>query len=55
MDLEQIQQMTLEMGKGLGFAHACRVLKLADLMGTELNCNRQLVDYAVYLNDWAAF
>lgn len=55
MDIEQIRQMTQELGQGWGFAHSCRVLKLAELIGTELNYNREVVEYAVYLHDWGAF
>ncbi|MBX3000438.1 MAG: HD domain-containing protein [Caldilineaceae bacterium] len=55
MDIERIKQMTLEEGQGWGFAHSCRVLKLADLIGAELNYNREVVEYAVYLHDWGAF
>ncbi len=55
MDIDQIKQLTLELGQGWGFAHSCRVLKLADLIGSELVYDREVVEYAVYLHDWGAF
>ena len=55
MDIEQIKQMTLELGQDWGYAHACRVLKLIDIIGTELKCDREIIEYAVYLHDWGAF
>jgi uncharacterized protein len=55
MDLEQIKQMTLELGQGWGYAHATRVLKLVDLIGVELQYNREIISFAVYLHDWGAF
>ena len=55
MDLEQIKQSTLELGQGWGFAHATRVLKLVDLIGTELEYDQVAIPYAVYLHDWGAF
>lgn len=55
MDLNQIKQLTLELGQGWGFAHASRVLKLTDIIGAELNCDKESLSYAVYLHDWGAF
>jgi uncharacterized protein len=55
MDIEQIKQLTLEFGQGWGFAHACRVHKLVDLIGAEMEYDREALPYAVYLHDWGAF
>lgn len=55
MDIAQIRQTTQELGQGWGFAHACRVLNLTELIGAEMNYNRSVVEYAVYLHDWGAF
>jgi len=55
MNLEEIIQSTREVGGGWGFAHAARVLKLADLIGMNLEYNREAFAYAVYLHDWGAF
>jgi uncharacterized protein len=55
MKLKQIKQSTLELGQGWGLAHATRVLKLIDLIGEELEYDREALPYAVYLHDWGAF
>ena len=55
MDLEQIKQSTIELGQSWGFAHATRVLKLVDIIGAELEYDKNTLSYAVYLHDWGAF
>jgi uncharacterized protein len=55
MDIEQIKLLTLEFGQGWGFDHACRVQKLVDLIGSEMEYDKDALAYAVYLHDWGAF
>jgi uncharacterized protein len=55
MNLEQIEQMTMELGEGWGYAHVRRVLKLIDIIGAELEYDREATVYAAYLHDWGAF
>ncbi len=53
--LNDIAQLTAEYGEGWGYAHACRVLKLIEQIGTGVEYNRELAAYAAYLHDWGAF
>lgn len=55
IDLEQIKQMTRELGQGWGFAHVSRVLTLIDLIGADLTYHREALVYAACLHDWGTF
>jgi len=55
MDLEQIKQLTRELGQGWGHAHAARVEALIGLIGEGLDYDREALAYAAYLHDWGAY
>jgi HD superfamily phosphodiesterase len=55
MDLEQIMQSTIDLGQGWGYTHATRVLRLVDIIGVELEYDKNALPFAVYLHDWGAF
>ena len=55
MNLDDITQLTLQYGAGWAVAHAQRLLKLIELIGVDLEYDRQLLTYAAYLHDWGAF
>jgi uncharacterized protein len=55
MDLTQIEQTTIALGQGWGYAHAARVSKLVDMIGAGLEYDRDALPYAIYLHDWGAF
>lgn len=55
MNLEQIEELTRQYGQGWGYAHARRVLQLSELIGADLQIDRQAFAFAVYLHDWGAF
>jgi uncharacterized protein len=55
MNLDDVRQLTMAYGEGWGYSHACRLLKLVDLIGDEVTYDATALRYAIYLHDWGAF
>ena len=55
LTLDDIIQMTLEVGEDWAVAHAERLLKLIEQIGTELQYDFQIMELATYMHDWGAF
>lgn len=55
LTLDDIIQMTLEVGEDWAVAHAERLIKLIEEIGTDLPYDMCLVEFAAYLHDWGAF
>jgi uncharacterized protein len=53
--LDDIIQMTFEVGEDWAVAHAKRLLKLIEQIGVDLPYNVQILELAAYLHDWGAF
>jgi HD superfamily phosphodiesterase len=55
LTLENIVQMTHEIGANWAVAHAGRLLELIKQIGTDLPYDFQIMELAAYLHDWGAF
>ena len=53
--LDDIIQMTLEVGEDWAVAHAERLLMLIDRIGTDLPYDPEVLELAAYMHDWGAF
>ena len=53
--LDDIIQMTLEVGEDWAVAHAERLLMLIDCIGTDLPYDPEIIELAAYMHDWGAF
>ena len=53
--LDDIIQMTLEVGEDWAVAHARRLLKLIEQIGVDIPYDVQILELAAYLHDWGAF
>jgi uncharacterized protein len=53
--LDDMIQMTFEVGEDWAVAHAKRLLKLIEQIGVDLPYNVQILELAAYLHDWGAF
>lgn len=53
--LADIDRMTREAGEGWGYAHVCRVQRLADRIGVGEVYDAEVLQWAIYLHDWGAF
>lgn len=53
--LDEIVQMTLDVGEDWAVAHAKRLLELVQQIGENLPCDPQVMKLAVYMHDWGAF
>ena len=55
LTLDDIIQMTREVGDDWAVAHAKRLLELIKQMGAEIPYDPQVLELAAYLHDWGAF
>lgn len=55
LTLSEIEKLTLEYGDNWAVAHVQRLLKLIDQIGVDMEYDRQVLTWAVYLHDWGAF
>lgn len=55
LTLDDIIQMTLEIGEDWAVAHAERLLQLIEQIGAGMPYNFRLMEYAAYMHDWGAF
>jgi HD superfamily phosphodiesterase len=55
LTLDDIIQMTLEVGEDWAVAHAERLLRLVDQIAEEGFYDLQVMEMAAYLHDWGAF
>ena len=53
--LDDIIQMTHEVGENWAVAHARRLLELIKQIGADLPYDVQIMELAVYMHDWGAF
>jgi uncharacterized protein len=55
LTLDNIIQMTLEVGEDWAVAHAERLIKLIEEIGIDMPYNICIMELAAYLHDWGAF
>jgi len=55
LTLDDIIQMTLEVGEDWAVAHAKRLLKLIEQIGMDIPYDFQIMELAAYMHDWGAF
>lgn len=55
LTLDDIIQMTLEVGEDWAVAHAERLLELIQQICKDIPCDFQVLELAAYLHDWGAF
>lgn len=53
--LDDIIQLTLEVGEDWAVAHAERLLRLIEQIGADLPYDPEVLELAAYLHDWGAF
>jgi HD superfamily phosphodiesterase len=53
--LDDIIQMTLQVGEDWAVAHAERLLKLVEQIGVDIPYDFQVMELAAYMHDWGAF
>jgi len=53
--LDDIIQMTLDVGEDWAVAHAERLLRLVELIGVDVPYDLQVMELAAYMHDWGAF
>jgi len=55
LTLDDIIQMTLEVGEDWAVAHAERLLVLIEQIGADLPYDSDVIELAAYMHDWGAF
>lgn len=55
LTLDDIIQMTLEVGEDWAVAHAERLLRLTEQIGVDLPYDTDVLELAAYMHDWGAF
>jgi HD superfamily phosphodiesterase len=55
LTLDDVIQMTQEIGENWAVAHARRLLELIKQIGTDIPYDFQIMELAAYLHDWGAF
>ena len=55
LTLDDIIQLTLEVGDDWAVAHAERLLRLVEQIGADLTYDQDVIELAAYLHDWGAF
>jgi uncharacterized protein len=55
LTLDDIIQMTLEVGEDWAVAHAERLLVLIEQIGADISYDVEVIELAVYMHDWGAF
>jgi len=55
LTFDDIIQMTLEVGEDWAVAHAERLIRLVEQIGTDLPHDSDVIELAAYMHDWGAF
>lgn len=55
LELDDIIQMTVDVGEDWAVAHAERLLRLVEQISTDLLYDQEVMELAVYMHDWGAF
>jgi HD superfamily phosphodiesterase len=55
LTLDDIIQMTLEVGEDWAVAHAERLLRLIEQIGPDIPYDQGVMEFATYMHDWGAF
>lgn len=55
LNLQDIENLTIQSGEGWGITHVRRVLGLIDQIGRGMAYDQEAIQYATYLHDWGAF
>jgi HD superfamily phosphodiesterase len=55
LTLDDVIQLTLEVGEDWAVAHAERLLRLIEQIGTDISYDPEVLELAAYLHDWGAF
>ena len=55
LTLDDIIQMTLQVGEDWAVAHAKRLIELIKQIGADIPYDAQIMDLAAYMHDWGAF
>ena len=55
LTLDDVIQLTLEVGEDWAVAHAERLLRLIEQIGVDLPYDPEVLELAAYLHDWGAF
>ena len=55
LTLDDIIQMTLDVGEDWAVSHAERLLVLIDQISPDISYDFQIMEFAAYLHDWGAF
>ena len=55
LTLDDVIQLTLEVGEDWAVAHAERLLRLIEQIGINLPYDPEVLELAAYLHDWGAF
>jgi len=55
LTLDDIIQMTLEVGEDWAVAHAERLLELVEQIGADIPYDSEIMELAAYMHDWGAF
>lgn len=55
LTLDDIIQMTLEVGEDWAVAHAERLLRLVEQIGPDIPYDQDVMEFAAYMHDWGAF
>lgn len=55
LTLDDVIQMTLDVGEEWAVTHAERLLRLIDQIGQDLPYNQDVMELAAYMHDWGAF
>lgn len=53
--IADIERLTEQHGAGWGYAHVRRVLRLIEIISTDIPHDAELLTWATYLHDWGAF
>ena len=55
LTLDDIIQMTLDVGEDWAVAHAERLLRLIETIGADIPYDEDVIELAAYMHDWGAF
>lgn len=55
LTLDDIIQLTLEVGEDWAVSHAERLLRLVEQIGVDLPYDHEVMELAAYMHDWGAF
>ena len=55
LTLDDIIQLTLDVGEDWAVAHAERLLRLIEQIGSDLPYDQEVLELATYMHDWGAF